>query len=116
MHKFMKAFLTLLCLMLMVTTFTGCATGPRVDWESRIGHYSYDQAVLELGPPDKLAQLSDGSRVAEWLTSPGGARGGTIISMGRFSQHYLSSATADYYLRLTFDPQGNLMAWRNVAR
>ena len=49
---------------------TGCAT-PRIDWQARVGHYTYDQAILELGPPEKSATLTDGSVVADWLTQRG---------------------------------------------
>jgi hypothetical protein len=45
------------CLRLMacvglVLWLTGCAS-MRVDWGTRIGHYTYDQAVTDMGPPDK---------------------------------------------------------------
>src|SRR2546427_9810937 len=49
---------------------TGCAT-PRVDWASRVGNYTYDQVIVDYGPPDKYAKLSDGTAVAEWLTRRG---------------------------------------------
>ena len=28
--------------------FEGCKTAPKIDWNSRIGNYTYDQAVAEL--------------------------------------------------------------------
>ena len=49
--------------------FTSCAT--RIDWNSRVGNYTYDQAVLEMGPPDRMAILSDGRKVGEWMTFRG---------------------------------------------
>ena len=36
---------------------SGCVTN-RVNWNARIGNYTYDQAIVELGPPDKVAHLS----------------------------------------------------------
>ena len=54
-----------LCLFLV-----GCAS-TKIDWNSRIGNYTYDQAVTELGPPDKQAKLTDGTVVAEWMTRRG---------------------------------------------
>ena len=48
----------------------GCAT-QRVDWAARVGHYTYDQAVAEMGPPDKQAKLADGTTVGEWLVNRG---------------------------------------------
>ena len=41
----------------------GCAT-TGVDWAVRVGNYTFDQAVVELGPPDKQAKLQDGLRAA----------------------------------------------------
>ncbi|MGV3771878.1 MAG: hypothetical protein ACO1QB_03190 [Verrucomicrobiales bacterium] len=103
-------------LLLLLIGMGGCATGPKVDWEGRIGAYSYDQAVIELGPPDKVADLSDGSRVAEWLTSRGGSGGGTFVMTGRFAHHYSDFPSPDYFLRLSFDPQGKLTNYRNVVK
>ena len=42
----------------------GCAT-QHVDWNTRIGTFTFDQAVTELGPPDKQAKLSSGQTVAD---------------------------------------------------
>ena len=65
---------------------TGCATKPRVDWNSRVGSYTYDQAVVELGPPSREATLSDGRRVAEWVVGRSGG-GGLSIGVGSFGRH-----------------------------
>ena len=46
----------------------GCRTAPKIDWQSRIGTYTYDQAVVDFGPPDKAAKLSDGRTVADWVS------------------------------------------------
>ncbi|MFN7139513.1 MAG: hypothetical protein ACK4UN_09250 [Limisphaerales bacterium] len=95
----------------------GCAT-QRIDWNARVGHYTYDQAVLEMGPPDRAAKIADGTLVAEWLTYRG-SRGGYTYS---YSPYYWSPApfydppTPDRFIRLTFDPEGRLRDWRRVAR
>ena len=93
-----------------------CATGPKMDWESRAGNYTFDQAVLELGPPDKEAQITDGTRVAEWLTYRGRGGGGWIT----YSRHgwisSLDTPSPDYYLRLTFDPNGKLQSWKKYVK
>lgn len=47
----------------------GCASGP--DWNQRIGHYSYDDAVREFGPPTGKETLTDGTLVADWLMASG---------------------------------------------
>ena len=60
-------FLAGFCLALGLT---GCAT-QRVDWAARVGHYTYEQAVVDLGPPEKHAKLADGALVAEWLVNRG---------------------------------------------
>ncbi len=36
---------------------TGCATTRSVDWASRIGVLTYDEAVLEMGVPERQATL-----------------------------------------------------------
>jgi hypothetical protein len=57
----------------------GCATTKPIDWNSRVGSYTYDQAVTELGPPDKQAKLSDGKTIAQWITH---REGGASFSVG----------------------------------
>ena len=57
----------------------GCATN-HVNWNARVGTYTYDQAVVELGPPDKQAKLTDNQTVAEWISRYGA--GGTGVVTG----------------------------------
>lgn len=104
----------------ILLSLCGCL-GPRIDWGSRVGSYTYDQAVLELGPPDRKEELSDGTKVVEWLTNRGLMHGSVDTFYGpRFGgpyiQHYSQFPSPDEYLRLTFDPQGRLRNWRNVSR
>src|SRR5437773_3221835 len=91
----------------------GCVTTPKIDWNSRIGTYTYDQSVLELGPPDRAATLTDGTKVVEWLTSRGHTYGFSDFDgfyyphhyyPGPIIQHYSTSRTPDYYIRLIFSP------------
>lgn len=115
-----------LMLGLVMSGGTGCAS-KRVDWNTRVGVYSYDDAIRELGPPDKSAKLTDDSVVADWLTGRGmqtatGFGGG----WGRFGHPgygfagpgvvVMDPATPDRFLRLTFDPQGKLASWQRVYR
>ena len=110
----MKRFLGLLTFAALF--LTACATAPKVDWQSRVGNYTFDQAVLELGPPDKDAKLTDGTRVSEWLTYRG-RTGGAWITRSRHGWiQTLDSPSPDYYLRLTFEPNGKLQAWHKYAK
>jgi hypothetical protein len=104
----------------LVASFIGCTT-TRIDWQTRVGSYTYDQAVLELGPPDKLATLTDGTKVGEWLMYRGQSRGGYAtyggpVYGGPFLYHYAEPPLPDQYLRLTFGNDGILQAWRRVAK
>lgn len=95
----------------------GCATN-KIDWQSRVGNYSYDEAVLEMGPPENLAQLTDGTRVGDWLTSRGrrtGGGGSFFVGRG-YVYHHPDYEAPDYYMRLTFDPQGRLTAAKQVLK
>lgn len=85
----------------------GCATN-RVDWNSRIGNYTFDHAVEELGVPDRQATLTDGSVVAEWLTRRGGAYGTTYSSRWSRFHTYDVHEFPDSYLRLIFGADGQL--------
>ena len=104
----------LLCLGLA----TGCASKPKIDWDSRVGSYTHDEAVLDLGPPDKTGQLSDGSTVAEWYTVKK-SRVSFSFGVGSYGSHggvgvgqTVSPGPGVTVLRLTFGPDGKLLAWR----
>jgi len=101
---------------------TGCASS-RIDWASRTGHYSYDQAILELGPADKSAKLMDGSVVAEWLTHRGYTSYYTPFATSYSPWFYGPSygpsfleTSPNYYLRLTFGPDGLLRASKSFFK
>ena len=107
--RHMFALLTLLLL------GAGCAT-TRPDWEHRIGTYTYDDAVLELGVPDRQAELSDGTLVAEWLRRRGGTYGAiTYFPRSRF-QSYDLNRFPDRFLRLVFAPDRRLQRVEHTAR
>ena len=110
-------------LVLVALGLAGCVTAPTIDWEARIGGYTYDQAILELGPPDKSATMNSGAVVADWLTRraqtvgapepyflPPGCYFGPLTPM--YSETYIPAQ----YLRLTFGPDGKLRTWKNVAK
>lgn len=101
-------WLRLVCaLTLALGLLTGCQTN-KIDWTARIGTYTFDDAVKELGPPDKAATLTDGTQVCEWLTYRG-SEGGTVITSGYYGfQASTLASSPDAYLRLTFNPEKKL--------
>ena len=109
--------LRLMACLCVALWLTGCAT-QRVDWAARIGHYTYEQAVLDLGPPDKQAKLADATIVAEWLMDRGSTYAyGTPGPYGPFYSGYVSTyTTPSRFVRLTFGPDGQLTAWKRVYK
>ena len=100
----------------------GCRTAPKIDWNSRVGAYTFAQAVADMGPPDRQTELPDGSRVAEWVTqrmstgtvlSPGGPGWGGTWSSG---VSVVDSYGTQVCLRLSFDRAGTLLAWKRVVK
>jgi hypothetical protein len=118
----LKLGIRLLLFTAALALFAGCATH-RVDWNTRVGHYTLDQAVVEFGPPDKSATLSDGTVIADWLMRPAQ----TVAApepyflppgcyFGPLTPMYSETRVPPLYLRLTFGPDGKLKAWKEVAR
>ncbi len=108
-----------LAIVLLAALAVGCATS-KIDWAGRVGTYTFDQAVLDLGPPDKQAKLTDGTVVAEWLTRRG--RNHLYASPAYFPYYgsavptYLDGYAPDDFIRLTFSPDGTLKAWKKQVR
>jgi len=83
-----------------------------------------DQTVLEMGPPAKQAKLEDGTVVAEWLIQRGSTDTYYPPAYYGYRRRYYGPAysmpvvttTPDVYLRLTFNPQGKLTAWKEVTQ
>ena len=104
----------------------GCATPPKIDWSSRIGTYTYEQAILELGPPDKHATLSDGSTVAEWLLRRGYTRAySPYFGYGYYGPWYYGGFWPGYvdtytspnsFIRLIFGSDGVLKDWKRFYK
>lgn len=108
--------LLLALLLLFIGLAASCAITPKVDWAARVGAYTFDQAVIELGPPDKAATLTDGSTVNEWLTYRGQSHGYLQGSRGSMLQSYSETPAPDMFLRLTFDKEGKLKDWKRVLK
>ena len=109
-------------LLLLTALLAGC-TSTKIDWAPRVGTYTYDQAVLELGPPDKYAKLQDGTMVAEWLTHRGRYYSYPHFTYsyspwyyGPYYPSYIESSSPDHFLRLTFGPDGLLRAWKKFYK
>jgi hypothetical protein len=110
------------CFLLVLFLFAGC-TAPKVDWQALVGHYTRDQAIIDLGPPDKTAKLTDGTVVDKWLTQssrvmvapepyflPPGSYFGPATPV--YTETYVPAS----FLRLTFGTDGKLKAWKTLAK
>jgi len=95
-----------------LVVLAGCATSPRIDWNSRVGNYTFDDAVKDYGPPDKSATLADGTNVCEWLARRGYSRGFVHVTPGYGLHTYDTSPSPDQFLRLTFNQEGKLAEWK----
>ena len=104
--------------------FTGsCASGPKadikkIDWKSRLGTYTYEEALAEFGKPDVISETSEGM-IAEWVLrrSPmisfdfgvGSAGYGHHGSAGGGVGTTVSPPPSGEYLHLRFDREGTLV-------
>ena len=110
---------------LIVLLAGGCASGTRipvreVDWGSRIGTYTFEDALSELGEPSAIGESREG-RIVEWVVrqSPGvsigfgfgGASYGHHTSSGGGIGATVSPPPSGEYLRLRFDQDGKLAEW-----
>jgi hypothetical protein len=119
--KAMKANLaakamSLAILFLAVAFMAGCKTPTSVDWNSRVGSYTFDQAVADYGSPGKQTKLSDGKTVDQWITlhgsnglSMGGGFNNNNYGMG--AGQTMAQSYKDHVLELTFGPDGKLVSW-----
>ena len=102
----------------------GCMTGTTKRWNQRVGGYSYDEAVKEMGPPDKKETTSDGVTVAEWVVQrsqvygwPSGGWGAGWGWRGRWGWAGTDiHSTPERALRLYFGPDKRLQTWKDIVR
>ena len=103
--------------LMVVGVFAGCATAP--DWKPRVGHYAYDDAVKEYGPPDRKETLADGTVVADWLISTRHIF--STPAPGYYRRRYWGGAmdvydTPESHLQLTFGPDHKLTAGKQFLK
>ncbi|MGB7767510.1 MAG: hypothetical protein WBN22_01475 [Verrucomicrobiia bacterium] len=100
-------------LFLAAVCITGCATAPPADWSSRVGHYTYAQAINELGPPNRQARLSSGATEFKWFVQPNGGTGlpNNGMNNGFGVGPNIRPGFSNRCLQLTFDADGVLTAW-----
>ena len=126
LKKFGGAWSLIVVSIIISLLLTSCATTESRTsvWESRIGNYSYNQAVAELGAPLETRKLNTGGTSAEWLTRRNAASpvtqsigtgfhaGGADAAVGQS----VAQTPKNEYLRLAFDPTGKLAKWERVYR
>ena len=96
--------------------FTGCKTTSPVDWNSRVGVYTYAQAIADMGPPSKEMKSKDGKTVAQWITlhgSNGFVTAPAVVngSYGMEEGQPIVQSYKDHVLELTFGTDGKLVSW-----
>lgn len=107
---------------LLAVLFAGCVSD-KADWQARIGNYTQDQAISELGTPDQSTKLSDGSVVDDWITQ----RRHILVApepyflprsayFGPPTPGYSETQVPDQHLQLTFGADGKLKAWKEFER
>jgi len=111
-----------LLLAILIALNPGCASKPKPDWDQRVGNYTYDDAVRELGPPVTSTKLQDNTTVAEWFLKYGpqmsfgfgtgmyGPGGG--VGVGQT----VTPPPKAHFLRLVFDAEGKLQRWEKFTR
>jgi hypothetical protein len=125
MYRITWATIMMATALILTGFLAGCATP--INWQARAGVHTYDQAVMDYGPPERLAKLSDGSTVAEWMTE----RGEVIVTPGPYiygppyyGRGYYGPMAGGYsttyfptqFLRLIFSSDGRLKAWKEFSK
>ena len=114
----------LVCAAVLGLIGAGCQALQQVDWDGRIGQFSYEQAVAELGQPTGETKLPGGMRRAEWITNSGVSTGRALVGAG-YQRRTMGVVPLepteihrlrDRYLRLTFDRAGRMVAWENGTK
>jgi hypothetical protein len=88
----------------------GCATSI---WNSRIGTYTYDQVIKEIGQPNSSERNANSDLVAEWIerTSSFVGTGSTMLGKPEPAEGIIRD-----YLRMTFNSKGILQEVKKVEK
>ena len=123
---------TSLLLLAATLALGGCASDPKpakpnpktINWSERVGTYTYDQALADLGKPVVIGESADG-KTAEWSLrrSPrvsfglglGGGSYGSHGGVGVGVGSSVSPPPSGENLRLNFDTDGKLKEWTKVS-
>jgi hypothetical protein len=93
---------------------SGCKSTTKVDWDNRVGSFTYDQAEKELGRPLLTTKLNEGGTIADWPT--GAHRVGVSGGYGSSAGMGMGQVGQSEFLRLTFDKNGVLKSWKQEFR
>ncbi len=103
---------------LLALFLAGCAGKSAKNWESQVGTLTYDQALLELGPPNHVADLDGGGKVAQWLMQSSRVYSSPAVVYGPWAPWGAATAvgsvysTPNVFLLLTFGPDSKLVSAR----
>ncbi len=116
--KWTRLFVLGLALAVLAGGVTGCASSQKkkIDWKARVGVFTHDDAVIEMGPPDKEARLSDGTVISQWLQQRGRSITMHQVLYGGWIRTDESPPGPDQFLTLTFSPAGLLADWKVVYK
>ena len=118
-----------LLFIVLLFSAASCVYGPRVtvedsEWGARIGKYTYQEALAELGEPQLIGESSEG-KIAEWVLRQsipfsigfgfGGIGYGHHSSTGVGVGTSVSPPPRGEYLHLRFDRDGKLAEWTRVT-
>ena len=115
----MKPMLPWLLILFLVA---GCATAPHGNWNERVGNYTFQQAVNEMGAPQDLRKAPDGTFTAQWRVRPGEPWTDAEAidadfyspSLGINPVPFGIKGAPDRFIRLTFGLDGRLLKWKRL--
>ena len=96
----------------LCVALAGCVSAPEVDWNTRLGSYTRDMALGDLGQPTRTQTLSDGRELLEWARVSATQNSWSNQTVSRESIYNdTPGAAPNRVLHLTFGPDGKLVDW-----